>query len=232
MNVAIIPARGGSKRIPHKNIKAFCGKPLIAYSIEVAKQSQLFEKIVVSTDDEAIATVARTYGADVPFMRPSELSDDFTGTGAVVEHTLKTLTAHGESFDFACTIYATAPLLQAQYLIEGFEALRESDAVNAFSATSMPYPIWRSFKITDTKRCEMFWKENFSKRSQDLEEAYHDAGQFYWHNLHKKAHDVMFGSESIPIILPRHLVQDIDTPEDWIRAELMYKVLHETTLQK
>ena len=230
MNVAIIPARGGSKRIPHKNIKAFCGKPLIAYSIEVAKKSELFEKIVVSTDDEAIATVARTYGADVPFMRPPELSDDFTGTGAVVEHTLKTLSAHGESFDFACTIYATAPLLQAQYLIQGFEALRTSDAVNAFSATSMPYPIWRSFKITDTKRCEMFWKENFAKRSQDLEEAYHDAGQFYWHNLHKTAHDVMFGSESIPILLPRHLVQDIDTQEDWMRAELMYKVLHETTL--
>jgi pseudaminic acid cytidylyltransferase len=229
VNIAIIPARGGSKRIPRKNIKDFCGKPLIAYSIEAALQSGLFEKIIVSTDDEEIATVAKRYGADVPFLRPHELSDDFTGTGAVVEHVLQTLKAQGETYDFACTIYATAPLLEPRYLIEGFEKLRESDAVYAFSVTSMPFPIWRTFKITETKRCEMFWKDKFSARSQDLEEAYQDAGQFYWHALRKTAHDVMFGSESIPIILPRHLVQDIDTPEDWTRAELMYKVLHENT---
>ena len=229
MNIAIIPARGGSKRIPRKNIKNFCGKPLIAYSIDAALQSGLFEKIIVSTDDEEIANVAKQYGADVPFLRPTELSDDFTGTGAVVAHALQTLREKGEAYDFACTIYATAPLLEPHYLIEGFEKLKESDAVNAFSVTSMPYPIWRTFKITDNARCEMFWKDKFSARSQDLEEAYHDAGQFYWSNLRKTAHDVMFGSESIPIVLPRHLVQDIDTPEDWIRAELMYKVLHENT---
>lgn len=229
MNIAIIPARGGSKRIPYKNIKEFCGKPLIAYSIEVAQVSGLFDKIMVSTDDEAIAEIAQRYGADVPFMRPPELSDDFTGTGAVVMHALETLKEQGEAFDFACTIYATAPLLEPHYLIKGFEKLQSSDAVFAFSATSMPFPIWRTFKITPNERCEMFWKENFSKRSQDLEEAYQDAGQFYWHNLHKTPHDVMFGGESIPILLPRHLVQDIDTPEDWIRAELMYKVLHENT---
>ncbi|MBN1839367.1 MAG: pseudaminic acid cytidylyltransferase [Campylobacterales bacterium] len=229
MNIAIIPARGGSKRIPRKNIKEFCGKPIIAYSIETAQKSGLFDKIIVSTDDEAIAGVARFYGAEVPFMRPRELSDDFTGTGAVVEHALQTLKKRGESYDFACTIYATAPLLEPCYLIEGFEKLHTSDAVFSFSATSMPFPIWRTFKITPNERCEMFWKENFSKRSQDLEEAYQDAGEFYWHNLHKTAHDVMFGGESIPIILPRHLVQDIDTPEDWTRAELMYKVLHENT---
>ncbi|MCD8543319.1 MAG: pseudaminic acid cytidylyltransferase [Sulfurospirillum cavolei] len=227
MNIAIIPARGGSKRIPRKNIKDFCGKPLIAYSIEAALQSRLFEKIIVSTDDEAIAAVAKRYGAEVPFLRPRELSDDFTGTGAVVEHALHTLRGRGETYDFACTIYATAPLLEPRYLIEGFERLKESDAVYAFSVTSMPFPIWRTFKITEAKRCEMFWKENFLARSQDLEEAYQDAGQFYWHNLHKSAHDVMFGRESIPIVLPRHLVQDIDTLEDWTRAELLYRVLHE-----
>ncbi|WP_038533592.1 pseudaminic acid cytidylyltransferase [Sulfurospirillum multivorans] len=229
VNIAIIPARGGSKRIPRKNIKDFCGKPLIAYSIEVALQSGLFEKIIVSTDDEEIATVAKQYGAEVPFLRPHELSDDFTGTGAVVEHALQTLHERGETYDFACAIYATAPLLEPRYLIEGFEKLRESNAVYAFSVTSMPFPIWRTFKITEAKRCEMFWKDKFSARSQDLEEAYQDAGQFYWHALHKTTHDVMFGSESIPIVLPRHLVQDIDTPEDWTRAELMYKVLHENT---
>ena len=230
MNVAIIPARGGSKRIPRKNIKAFCGKPIIAYSIETAQKSGLFEKIIVSTDDEAIADVAHSYGAEVPFIRPRELSDDFTGTGAVVAHALETLAHAGERYDFACTLYATAPLLEPSYLIEGFEKLSHSDAIFSFSATSMPFPIWRTFKITQNERCEMFWKENFSKRSQDLEEAYQDAGQFYWHNLHKTSHDVLFGSESIPILLPRHLVQDIDTPEDWARAELMYKVLHEHTL--
>jgi len=229
MNIAIIPARGGSKRIPRKNIKEFCGKPLIAYSIEAALQSGLFERIIVSTDDEEIANVAKQYGADVPFMRPRELSDDFTGTGAVMKYVLQTLRKQGEVYDFACTIYATAPLLEPHYLIEGLEKLRNSDAVHAFSVTSMPFPIWRTFKITEKERCEMFWKEKFSARSQDLEEAYQDAGQFYWHNLHQTAHDVMFGNESIPILLPRHLVQDIDTPEDWIRAELMYKVLHENT---
>ncbi len=226
MNIAIIPARGGSKRIPRKNIKDFCGKPLIAYSIETALQSNLFEKIIVSTDDEKIAAVAKHYGADVPFLRPLSLSDDFTGTGAVVEHALQTLKEQGETYEYACTIYATAPLLESCYLIEGFEKLKQSDAVYAFSVTSMPFPIWRTFKITQ-ERCEMFWKENFSKRSQDLEEAYQDAGQFYWHNLQRTAQDIMFGRESIPIVLPRHLVQDIDTPEDWIRAEFMYKVLHE-----
>ena len=230
MNVAIIPARGGSKRIPRKNIKAFCGKPIIAYSIETAQKSGLFEKIIVSTDDEAIATVAKHYGADVPFLRPAHLSDDFTGTGAVVAHALEELAHQGEHYDFACTLYATAPLLEPSYLIKGFEKLSHNDAIFSFSATSMPFPIWRTFKITQNERCEMFWKKNFSKRSQDLEEAYQDAGQFYWHNLHKTSHDVLFGSESIPIILPRHLVQDIDTPEDWVRAELMYKVLYEHTL--
>ena len=177
--VAIIPARGGSKRIPRKNIKDFFGKPLIAYSIEVALKSKLFEKVIVSTDDEEIANVAIKYGATVPFIRPKELSDDFTGTGAVVEHTINYLKENGENYDFICTIYATAPFIQEKYLVEGFEKLKNSNAKNTFSCTSMPFPIQRTFKITQDDRCEMFWKENFMKRSQDLEEAYQDAGQFY-----------------------------------------------------
>lgn len=223
--VAIIPARGGSKRIPGKNIKDFYGKPLIAYSIEKALKSNLFEKVIVSTDDEEIARVAKKYGAEVPFLRPKELSDDFTGTGAVVNHAISFLKDVGDEFDFYCTIYATAPLLQEKYLIEGFEKLQNSDAVNAFSCTSMPFPIQRTFKIKENGRCEMFWPENFSKRSQDLEEAYQDAGQFYWKNLKKQATDIIFGKDSIPIILPRFLVQDIDTLEDWERAEVLYEVL-------
>ena len=226
--IAIIPARGGSKRIPRKNIKPFFGKPLIAYSIETALNSKLFDKVIVSTDDEKIAEVARSYGADVPFIRPKELSDDFTGTVDVTEHALSWLKEHGEQYDFVCTIYATAPLLQPEYLVEGFEKLKNSDAVYAFSATSMPFPIQRTFKVNEDGRCEMFTPEHYKTRSQDLEEAYQDAGQFYWQNLLKSSEEPLFGKDSIPIILPRHLVQDIDTPEDWKRAEVMYAILKET----
>lgn len=223
--IAIIPARGGSKRIPRKNIKPFQGKPLIAYSIQTAITSNLFDKIIVTTDDEEIANVAKKYGAEVPFIRPPELSDDFTGTTDVVNHALTWLKDHGESFDYLCTIYATAPLLQAHYLTEGFEKLKNSDAINAFSCTSMPFPIQRTFKITENERCEMFWPENYTTRSQDLEEAYQDAGQFYWTKLTQISNEIMFGHKSIPIVLPRFLVQDIDTAEDWQRAEFMYQII-------
>lgn len=228
--IAIIPARGGSKRIPRKNIKEFHGKPLIAYSIEAALASELFDKVIVSTDDEEIAQTARIYGASVPFLRPKELSDDFTGTGDVVQHAINYLKENGEEFDFVCTIYATAPLLQSKYLIQGYGKLKESDAVNAFSATSMPFPIWRTFKVDKNGRCEMFWPQNYHKRSQDLEEAYQDAGQFYWSKLDKKSDEIMFGKDSIPIILPRYLVQDIDTLEDWQRAEFMYEAIQRSVM--
>jgi len=225
--IAIIPARGGSKRIPRKNIKDFYGKPLIAYSIEVALASKLFDKVVVSTDDEEIAKIAKEYGAEIPFLRPKELSDDFTGTEDVINHTVDFLEKNSEQYDYVCTIYATAPLLQKEYLIEGFKKLKNSKAINAFSATSMPFPIQRTFKLTADGRCEMFTPEYYMARSQDLEEAYQDAGQFYWKKLDKKSNEIMFGKDSIPVILPRHLVQDIDTLEDWKRAEVMYKVLQE-----
>ena len=224
-NLCIIPARGGSKRIPKKNIKEFHGKPLIAYSIELALKSKLFKKVIVSTDDEEIASVAKEYGAEVPFIRPQELSDDFTGTGAVIAHAMKFLQDKGEEYDFVCTLYATAPLLQEKYLLEGYEKLKNSDASNTFSATSMPFPIQRTFKITENQRCKMFTPEYFTSRSQDLEEAYQDAGQFYWKNRAKKSTDIIFGADSIPIVLPRYLVQDIDTLEDWKRAEIMYEVI-------
>jgi len=223
--IAIIPARGGSKRIPRKNIKDFHGKPLIAYSIEVAKKSGLFDKIIVSTDDEEIAKISRKFGAETPFIRPKELSDDFTGTEDVVNHTIDYLDNIGKKYQYICTIYATAPLLQSAYLIKGFEELKKHNVKNIFSATSMPFPIQRTFKIVDN-RCEMFYPENYMKRSQDLEEAFQDAGQFYWQNREVKSNDILFGKDSIPIILPRHLVQDIDTLEDWKRAEYMYEILN------
>lgn len=224
--VAIIPARGGSKRIPRKNIKDFHGLPLIAYSIKIALKSELFDEVYVSTDDEEIAKISQSYGAKI-IQRPKELADDFTGTGEVVEDALKSL---DKEYDFVCTIYATAPMLQVEFLKEGFEKLKNSDAVNAFSATSMPFPIQRAFKLDSDGRCEMFTPEHYMSRSQDLEEAYHDSGQFYWKKLGKKSDEIMFGSDSIPIMIPRYLVQDIDTLEDWKRAELMYGVLDEYTI--
>jgi pseudaminic acid cytidylyltransferase len=226
--IAIIPARGGSKRIPKKNIKLFYGKPLIAYSIETALQSKLFDKVIVSTDDEAIAKVAQEYGAEVPYLRPKKIADDFTGTGEVIKHAVEYLESQGESYKYICTLYATAPLLQKEYLIKGYEELKKSDAINTFSATSMPFPIQRTFKLTNNGRCEMFTPEYYMTRSQDLEEAYQDAGQFYWTNKERETsspNKIMFSDISIPIILPRHFVQDIDTFEDWKRAEYLYEVL-------
>ena len=227
--IAVIPARGGSKRIPRKNIKPFCGKPMIAYSIEAAIRAGIFDEIIVSTDDEEIADIAKNAGASVPFMRPKELSDDYTATGAVVEHAIKFLQARGARIKFVCTIYATAPLIDEFYIKLGLEKLRASNAKNAFSCTSMPFPIWRTFKIAKDGRCEMFWRENFAKRSQDLEEAYQDAGQFYWTNLDAPSSDeIFFGRDSIAVVLPRHLVQDIDTPQDWIRAEFLYEAVQKS----
>jgi len=223
--IAIIPARGGSKRIYKKNIKDFFNKPLIAYSIETALESKLFDKVIVSTDDEEISKIAKEYGAEVPFIRPSELSDDFTGTADVTSHAVNFFKNRGHKYDYACTIYATAPLLQKEYLIEGFEKLKNSDAVHTFSATTMPYPIQRAFKIDNSGRCLMFTPEFYNTRSQDLEESYQDAGQFYWDKIGIHSDEIMFGKDSIPIILPRYLVQDIDTLEDWDRAELMYETV-------
>ncbi len=221
--IAIIPARGGSKRIARKNIKNFFGKPLIAYSITTAIESKLFNKVIVSTDDEEIARIAKEYGAEVPYLRSASLSDDFTGTAEVIEDMLRFLKESNEEYDYVCTIYATAPFLQIKYLTQGFKELHESDAVNAFSSTTMPFPIQRSFKIDDNGRCEMFTPEHYNTRSQDLEESYQDAGQFYFSKLSQKSTEVMFSTDSIPIILPRYLVQDIDTLEDWKRAEYMYE---------
>ena len=224
--IAIIPARGGSKRIPKKNIKDFFGKPLIAYSIEIALKSNLFEKVIVSTDDNDIAKIAKKYGAEVPFLRPNKLSDDFTGTGDVIKHALNYLESKGETYSYVCTIYATAPLLQVQYLKEGFQKLKSSNTKQAFGVTTMPFPIQRTFKITSNGRCQMFTPEHFMTRSQDLEEAYQDAGQFYWENTQIISNEIPFGKDSIPIIIPRYLVQDIDTEEDWKRAEYMFQAVN------
>jgi len=225
--IAVIPARGGSKRIHQKNIKVFFGKPLIAYSIENALNSNLFDKVIVSTDDEEIAKIALEYGAEVPFIRPKKLGDDLIGIAPVIQHAVDYLLhTLGIDIDYVCTIYATAPLLEEKYLKQGYEEIKKNTAKKAFSVTSMPSPIQRAFKITSEGRCEMFTPDFFYSRSQDLDDAYHDAGQFSWNNLKIESDKIPYGEDSIPIIIPRHLAQDIDTLEDWKRVELMYYALY------
>lgn len=226
MRLAVIPARGGSKRIPRKNIRDFAGQPIIAYSIRAALDSQVFDKIIVSTDDDEIAAVARAAGAEVPFLRPAELADDHTGTNAVVKHAIQWFARKGEVVDQVCCIYATAPFVQARYLREGLAKLEASGKAYAFSTTSFPFPIQRSIRINSDGTVDAVFPEHVATRSQDLEETYHDAGQFYWGRAESFLDDVViFSSASVPVILPRYLVQDIDTLEDWHRAELMFKAL-------
>jgi N-acylneuraminate cytidylyltransferase len=224
MKVAVIPARGGSKRIPRKNIKQFCGKPMLAWAVEAALESECFDLIIVSTDDEEIANVARNCGAQVPFRRPPELSDDYTGTIPVVAHAIRTLQSQGMSPDLVCCIYATAPFLQSADLNQGLEELRRSGADYAFSVTRYEFPIQRSIRISSSGRVEMFYPEYFNTRSQDLEVAFHDAGQFYWGRTEAwLSGKIIFSQAAIPVLLPQHRVQDIDTPEDWERAEWLFK---------
>ncbi len=229
MNLCVIPARGGSKRVPRKNIKLFNGKPIIAYSIEAALNSGCFDNVIVSTDDHEIADIARTYGAETPFMRPDKLADDYVGTLPVIKHAIEWFEQNQTSHVYVCCIYATAPFVQTQVLKKAYQQLQNTKADYCFSVTSFPFSIQRAIKLTEKNRVEMFCPEYFNTRSQDLEEAYHDAGQFYWGKA--KAFKMMkplFSECASPYILPGYLVQDIDTPEDWIRAELMHQVLIKT----
>ncbi|WNK20116.1 pseudaminic acid cytidylyltransferase [Halomonas piscis] len=223
--IAVIPARGGSKRIPRKNIREFAGKPMIAWSIEAALASGCFERVIVSTDDDDIAAVAEAHGAEVPFRRPIALSDDHTGTIPVIAHAIDWLREQGEAPEEVCCVYATAPFVQAEDLQAGFRALQESNDVDyAFSVTSYAFPIQRALRLTPEGRVAMFQHEHFSTRSQDLEEAWHDAGQFYWGRARAwLAGTPIFTDRAVPVLLPRHRVQDIDTPEDWQRAEWLFK---------
>ncbi|WP_445397088.1 pseudaminic acid cytidylyltransferase [Zobellella sp. An-6] len=223
MKLCIIPARGGSKRIPRKNIKEFCGKPMIAWSIEAAHKSQCFDRIIVSTDDDEIAETAKQYGAEVPFMRPHFLANDYTGTTPVIRHAIESINTQNSPVSLACCLYATAPFVSPDDLRKGLQILRNTEADYAFSVTSYPFPIQRAIRINDVGLIEMIQPENFNTRSQDLEEAYHDAGQFYWGTAKAWLHEkIIFSTSSVPILLPRHRVQDIDTTEDWRCAELMF----------
>lgn len=225
-DICIIPARGGSKRIPRKNIKDFLGKPIIAYSIETAISSGLFDEVMVSTDDKEIAEVAMNYGAKVPFLRSSKSSDDFATTSDVLEEVLLELSSRGRDFNKACCLYPTAPFVTSDSLKEGKKILKESGADTAFPVVSFGYPIWRGLKKDDSGKVEMIWKEHLNSRSQDLEEVFHDAGQWYWFDvkrfLLKKR---LFTENTRAIELSPLGVQDIDNLHDWHLAELKYGYL-------
>jgi len=231
MKVAVIPARGGSKRIPRKNIKLFHGKPMIVWSIEAAIASKCFDHVIVSTDDKEIADIAQNAGAQIPFLRPTHLADDNTGTTPVISDAIEALNRLNVIPNYVCCIYATAPFLVPENLRIGLDKLINSDADYVFTVTRYPSPIQRALKIKDTGRLEMFQPDHFFTRSQDLEESFHDAGQFYWGRSNAWTNkSLIFSEKSIPIVLPSYQVQDIDTNEDWTRAEIMFEAFKKFTL--
>ena len=224
MNLCVIPARGGSKRIPRKNIRDFCGKPMIAWSIEAAHASECFDRVIVSTDDDEIAKVARAWGAEVPFMRPVELADDHTGTIPVIAHATRWMMEAEDEPDSVCCLYPTAPLVQPDDIQQGLQALRSDTWAFCFTATEYASPIFRAFQAKASGGVEMFFPEHFQTRSQDLPTALHDAGQFYWGRPHAwLSHEALFGAYSTPLLIPRWRVVDIDTEADWQHAELMHR---------
>jgi pseudaminic acid cytidylyltransferase len=227
VRLAVIPARGGSKRIPRKNLKLFSGRPVIGYSIEVARNSGLFDRIVVSTDDEEIAAVARSQGAEVPFMRPASLADDHTGTLPVVGHAIRALMALQLEPTFVCCIYPTAPLLQPESLREAYRKLVDSGKAFAFGVAIYGHPIQRALRVDPHDSVSMFDPRHAQTRSQDLEPAFHDAGQFCWGTREAFLAGVspLSSGSSVAIVLPRQRVVDIDTPEDWQLAEALYEAL-------
>jgi pseudaminic acid cytidylyltransferase len=226
LRIAVIPARGGSERIPRKNIRLFCGKPIIAWTIETAHASGLFDHIIVSTDDPEIGAVAVECGAEFPFVRPAALANAHTGTGEVMAHATRWALEAGWALDAACCMYATAPFIQVDDLTRGLDALASGNWSFACAATEFAAPIFRSFKQREDGGIEMFFPEFFATRSQDLPRALHDAGQFYWGRPSAWTEGRrIFDRWTVPIIIPRSRVQDIDDPDDWVRAEMMFNHL-------
>ncbi len=225
-NIAIIPARGGSKRIPKKNIKSFLGKPIIEYSINTALASKLFDRVIVSTDDEEIAELAKAAGADVPFMRSNANSNDFASTSEVLIEVLNRLGQLGLTYPYFCCIYPTAPFISPEKLKKGYEMLTQANYDSVFPVCQFSYPIHRALELEAGGKVKMIWPENQNKRSQDLTPAYHDAGQFYWANteiiLSKRK---LFTDNSASLIFSDLEVQDIDNETDWILAEMKYRIM-------
>ena len=227
-NIAIIPARGGSKRIPYKNIKNFLGTPIIAYSVKAALQSRLFDVVMVSTDDEQIADIARKYGAQVPFLRSEKMSNDFATTFQVIEEVIGQYEQLNKNFEFTCCLYPCAPFVTADKLVAGFQLLKEKKFDSVFPMVPFGFPVQRALKIEKNNRVAFFYPEFGLSRSQDLEKSYHDAGQFYWMKtavvLEKKQ---ILTSNSGSIIISELEGQDIDNESDWELAELKYKLTND-----
>lgn len=222
-NIAIIPARGGSKRIPRKNVKPFLGKPMLAYSIETSKKTGLFDEIMVSTDDVEIAEVAKQYGAEVPFMRSAETASDFATTADVLKEVLAKYKELGKEFDNFCCFYATAPLVQSKDVVSAFERLLQSDFTIVYPVVQFSYPIWRCLDLKEDGSMTRHWPEFEKSRSQDLPKEYHDTGTFYWYKTQKwLLGDIKVGG----IEVSETTIQDIDTETDWALAEMKYQLLN------
>jgi pseudaminic acid cytidylyltransferase len=224
VRIAVIPARGGSKRIPRKNIKPFAGLPMIAHALRAARAAEIFDRILVSSEDAEILAVGAQYGGE-PLRRPAELADDYVATIPVVRHAVAWAEAQGWALEGVCCIYAAAPFVRADDLRRGWETLQNQRMDYAFAATTFAYPVFRGL-VREGRGVRMIFPEHFPTRSQDLPEAIHDAGQFYWGTPAAwKEQDRLFTERAAPIMLPRHRVQDIDTAEDWRRAELIWRML-------
>lgn len=224
-NLCIIPARGGSKRIPRKNIKDFLGKPIIAYSIEAAIKSNLFDEVMVSTDDEEIQEIAKKYGAKVPYLRSEKNSDDFATTFEVIDEVISYYKGQNREFENTCCLYPTAPFITSKRLIDANELLLKNEIEAIFTIVQYSYPIQRSLWLNEKGDIKMNWEENIKKRSQDLKINFHDAGQFYFYNTESYlSKNGVFNLKSKPIVLSELEVQDIDNEIDWKLAELKYKL--------
>ncbi len=227
MNIAIITARGGSKRIPRKNIREFCGKPIIAYSIEAALASGVFDEVMVSTDDEEIADIARSYGAKVPFMRSEATSNDYATTSDVIKEVLANYKSMGMEFEYSCCIYPTAPFVTASKLKNALRIMQENNPVQVMPVVAFSFPPLRSFVLDEGGNLKYKYPEYMLSRSQDLEPQYHDAGQFYVYNTEKYLElDGKVYENIMPIIVSETEVQDIDNEDDWKIAELKYKLMN------
>jgi len=225
MNIAIIPARGGSKRIPRKNINLFAGKPMIAHAITIAKLSGLFDHIVVSTDDTEIAAIAREWGAETPFVRPDELANDYTATVPVIAHGIQTCRDSGWVIDYVCCIYPGVPFLQVEDLKGALALLMKGESDYSFPITEFPSAIQRALRRMEGGKMEPIYRQYELTRTQDLEPAYHDAGQFYWGKADAWLHNLKIHSSGVGYVVPNWRVVDIDTPEDWVRAEHLLQTL-------
>lgn len=225
MRLAVIPARGGSKRIPRKNVRPFAGKPMILYAIEAARAAGVFDRVVVTTDDADIAAISAAAGAEVPFMRPAELADDHTPTVPVIAHAVEACRAIGWPVEHACCIYPAVPLIDAADIVRALELLDRSGSGYVFPVCRFASPIQRALRRGADGSTSPFHPEHVATRTQDLEAAYHDAGQFYWGSSRAWLQGLTIHTHAHTIVLPEWRVVDIDTPSDWDRAEAIYRAL-------